>query len=173
MAQGANGATALHLALSPSLDHYSSSRRGPWEELGKWIAAQGANLMEQFAVGATELHWEPWARATDELQLATQLTISFSRRGPWKELAKWLAAQDGVDLNAKDEYGRAPLHFACTNGHLEMVQLLASGAGEDLMAQNANGKTPLHLAAFQGHFRVVRWLLTQGVVLAELDSIIL
>ena len=48
----------------------------------------------------------------------------------------------GVDVNAKDGYGRTPLHEAKTKEIAEL--LIAKGA--DVNAKNDEGKTPLDMA---------------------------
>jgi ankyrin repeat protein len=63
------------------------------------------------------------------------------------------------DLGAEpDKDGWAPLHYAATNGHLEVVQYLLSKE-VDVDAQSPSDTTPLMLAARYGHIRVVKYLL--------------
>ncbi len=51
----------------------------------------------------------------------------------------------GADINAKDKYGRTPLHWALSSNSEEMVELLVDhGAGVN--AKNLQGKTPLYYA---------------------------
>ena len=42
------------------------------------------------------------------------------------EMARLLLAQEGVDLNAKDKRGAAPLHLAAEQGCAELVKMLLS-----------------------------------------------
>ena len=56
-----------------------------------------------------------------------------------------------------DCYGNSPIHFAASNGHLQMLKFLTS-YGTDLMIPNENGKTPLKLAEVNGHCKVVEFL---------------
>lgn len=63
------------------------------------------------------------------------------------------------DLGAEPEKdGWAPLHYAATNGHLEVVQYLISKE-VDVDAQSPSDTTPLMLAARYGHIKVVKYLL--------------
>ncbi len=61
---------------------------------------------------------------------------------------------------------RTPLHYAATNGQLEVARwLIEQGAdvnAEEGRYENGHGSTPLHAAVRQGHFSVVRLLLDKG-----------
>ena len=50
----------------------------------------------------------------------------------------------GTDVNAKDDRGGTPLHWATVNGHKEIAELLIA-KGADVMAKRV-GLTPLHQA---------------------------
>ena len=64
----------------------------------------------------------------------------------------------GVDVEARDGDGRAPLHHAARDGDLSGAAcLLAAGADPD--AQDANGDTPLHHAAGRDDWTMVLQLL--------------
>jgi cytohesin len=52
---------------------------------------------------------------------------------------------DGVDVNAKAEYGRTPLHWAAWVGHKEIVELLIT-SGADVNVKGVGGITPLDSA---------------------------
>jgi len=64
-----------------------------------------------------------------------------------------------VDVNAKDDVGETPLHWAAWIGHKEIVELLIT-AGADV---NAKGDgTPLHHAALRGKKEIVELLIANG-----------
>ena len=75
------------------------------------------------------------------------------------------------ELNAKNERGNTPFHYACLKGNLEIVMILLKRAGKgskappiDIVAENKAGLLPLHLAIARSHFFVVHFLLSQEVV---------
>jgi hypothetical protein len=75
------------------------------------------------------------------------------------ELARWLVEQ-GADIDARDTYGRTPLHnrAASRNGRIEV--LLALGA--DIHVKDPHGDTPLHKAAMFANAAAVRLLVERG-----------
>jgi len=66
----------------------------------------------------------------------------------------------GADVNAKDKYGRTPLHTAVDGDYKELIELLIA-EGADV---NANSKigTPLHSAAFWGQKEIAELLIAEG-----------
>ena len=48
----------------------------------------------------------------------------------------------GADVNAKDNHGYTPLHWAADGGHKEVAELLIA-KGADVNAKNKYGDTPL------------------------------
>jgi len=70
----------------------------------------------------------------------------------------------GVDIDAKDDGGRTPLHLASQRGHQALVKYLIS-RGADVNAKEDRGNlhaTPLHHAVHGGHRDVVETLLVHG-----------
>jgi len=60
-----------------------------------------------------------------------------------KELVK-----AGVNVNARNECGWTPLHYAVGGGHLEIVKLLLKSGADVNAKEKMRGLTPLQLAGF-------------------------
>lgn len=70
------------------------------------------------------------------------------------------------DIDAKDEYGRTPLHNAAIQGRKDLAEeLIAQGA--DIKSRDNGGYTPLHGAAGFGQKDVAEVLIARG---ADIDA---
>lgn len=67
----------------------------------------------------------------------------------------------GVYLNATDDCGLTPLHYAAMGGHKETVAALIKACA-DLNATDGAGCTPLHYAAAHGHTKSIAALIKAG-----------
>eukprot|EP01102_Stenamoeba_stenopodia_P016452 TRINITY_DN5758_c0_g1_i1.p1 TRINITY_DN5758_c0_g1~~TRINITY_DN5758_c0_g1_i1.p1 ORF type:complete len:991 (+),score=244.84 TRINITY_DN5758_c0_g1_i1:31-3003(+) len=67
----------------------------------------------------------------------------------------------GADLNAKNAYGRTPLHEACASG-LEQCSLFLIVRGADASILDSNGEQPLHLALRCGLLSTIGHLVMKG-----------
>lgn len=72
-----------------------------------------------------------------------------------------LVKSDPQLLNARDENGRTPLHWAARGVHFEVLQFLVD-RGADVNARDANGTMALHSAAARGHLAASRCLVERG-----------
>ncbi|QET01528.1 MULTISPECIES: ankyrin repeat domain-containing protein [Cupriavidus] len=97
--------------------------------------------------------------------------IDFDKTNPAGENALMMAALQGdldsiklmvdgqeAEINKK---GWAPLHYAATNGHNDVVKYLVDHAAY-IDAESPNGSTPLMMAARGGHIETVKLLLDEG-----------
>jgi ankyrin repeat protein len=66
----------------------------------------------------------------------------------------------GADIDAKNNIGETPLHWASEEGHLPVVKALLSG-GANLLAANNDGELPIHQAMREGHSAVSKYLLRE------------
>ncbi len=55
----------------------------------------------------------------------------------------------GAKINAKDKYGRTPLHYAVVTGSMNMAEVLISH-GAEINARDSGGVSPLHLVDQSG-----------------------
>lgn len=78
-----------------------------------------------------------------------------------KELLK-----TGMDIDVKDDFGRAALHCAAQEGHIPAVHVLLE-YGADPFARDEEGMALIHYAALRGYEEIMWWLLESG---ADVDS---
>lgn len=72
-------------------------------------------------------------------------------------------------VNAKDEFGLTPLHYAARNGYLNIVKLLIEN-GADINAKDDFGSTILCAAAWGGHLEIVKLLIENGADVRAKDE---
>lgn len=78
-----------------------------------------------------------------------------------------LLLKRGIDPNQEDKHGEMAIHWACWNGHYEVVQLLIDHKAEVNARAKWNQSTPLIIAAVNGHVSIAELLLDYG---AEIDA---
>lgn len=108
------------------------------------------NIHERDRMGRTPLHYaaidRPDGTANDWKETDPARKAELHQRSVEFKLANVRHLIDsGADVNATDDNGDTPLHFAATHDSAEVVKMLLD-AGADVDAVNAKGETPLKRA---------------------------
>ncbi|MDI9336409.1 MAG: ankyrin repeat domain-containing protein [Gammaproteobacteria bacterium] len=121
--------------------------------------------------GQPALHWAVLHRAKNVVEfLLEQAELDLDQPNEHGESALMLAALTGqadlvelfISKGAEiNQPGWTALHYAVTNGHLEIARYLLENAAY-IDAQAPNGTTPLMMAAYYSSVHVVQFLLEQG-----------
>lgn len=90
------------------------------------------------------------------------------QQGEIEQVKKLLSVNPQL-VNAKDESGRTPLHWAARIQKLEMVKLLLE-RGADVNAKDDNGIAALHHLVFRGNLEGVEHLLEHGADVNIVDK---
>jgi len=69
--------------------------------------------------------------------------------------------KDGINVNAVDEIGFSPLHYACKRGYRDIIKLLLDKDADVNLISNES-ITPLHMAVTSGNKEVVKLLTDAG-----------
>jgi ankyrin repeat protein len=77
------------------------------------------------------------------------------------DMVRMVLEKDPSGIDNQDKWGLAPLHYACRNGHLDVVEELLK-AGANVNAVENYGFTPLHEAAENGRLAVAQTLIEGG-----------
>ena len=72
-----------------------------------------------------------------------------------------------VQVNARDGYGRAALHYAAERDEVCLEMLLDAGADPDI--PDGNQDTALHWAAYKNKWQCVKALLLRGATVDAVD----
>ena len=98
--------------------------------------------------------------ADDEEEYEVENLFDAARYGNLEICNEMLSTTPG-DLNAQDDVGRTPLHFAIAFGHEKVARRLMK-EGADLAIVDEKGNTPLHYAAGYGYEAIVEALIARG-----------
>lgn len=84
-------------------------------------------------------------------------------------LVKQLVEEDRELVNAKNNNGTAPLHYASSGKHLDIQKYLIE-KGADVNAKERDLSTPLHYAAVRNHQEGASLLIAKGANINALDN---
>ena len=76
-------------------------------------------------------------------------------------MVKYLVVEQHCDPMDKNEGNSTPLHYACCNGHLNIVQYLISEAHCNPSCEDNGGTTPFNYACSNGHLNIVQYLISE------------
>ncbi|XP_023318093.1 serine/threonine-protein phosphatase 6 regulatory ankyrin repeat subunit A-like [Trichogramma pretiosum] len=118
-ARDKSGCTPLHLALN-----------GVHEQIAEWLLRRGADINLANAQGSTPLHLISAGKMDCADFLQAFLEISDEQRRP-------------VEVDARDNEGKTPLHHAISHRHKKVFELLLRRGFDPNLADN-DGSTALH-----------------------------
>lgn len=128
-----SGVTPLHFAV---LGHHTN--------IVKYLLGYGADVN---------------AKATGIFEDFTPLHMAVNQG--YDDIVTVLLEKGGINVNARDQMGSAPLHFAGKNGCTNIVKLLLENKA-DVNAATNEGISTLHIAAFGNHEGIIKLLLNHG-----------
>jgi ankyrin repeat protein len=148
-------------------------------EVAALLLARGADPNARTKDGATPLHLAAYQHGWPHWKMVGLWDNVPVRTGPVDAapVVSVLAAH-GADVNARDEKGWTPLHWAAYGGHRTVTKaLLQAGADPSLRVRGAwvirtawsraemgaPGQTVLHFAAGSGDLELVKTILARGV----------
>ncbi|XP_028301314.1 acyl-CoA-binding domain-containing protein 6 [Gouania willdenowi] len=129
---------------------------------GRTKERRGAERKAGFGAAVSSLYQEETIREEDKN------IFDYCRENNIDHISKAISSQK-VDVNNKDEEGRALLHWACDRGHKEMVSVLLQHKA-DINSQDNEGQTALHYASACEFGDIVELLLNAGADPSIKDS---
>ncbi|XP_051167734.1 ankyrin repeat and death domain-containing protein 1A-like isoform X1 [Leptopilina boulardi] len=77
--------------------------------------------------------------------------------------------KETVDVDTRNNYGRAPIHLAASKGNTEIIEMLMQYKC-DIEVIDKNGMRPLHMAAWHGHREAVKMLINAGANISAVNK---
>jgi len=91
-------------------------------------------------------------------------------RGDLENVMRLVQEDPGILVSPDDDRGRTPLHFAASNGRLEVACYLLD-RGADIHTKDERGGTALWLACHSGHVGMVELLVSRGADPTKTNSV--
>ena len=113
-----------------------------------------------------EFLFDLYAMSREEVE--EMLFKEFDKIEPNFEKIKVIIDSGLVDVNAKNNGGRALLHEACLNDNIECAKLLLD-AGADVKAKDDYGQTPLYFACLNDNLECAELLIDAGADVGAKD----
>ncbi|XP_065215525.1 ankyrin repeat and death domain-containing protein 1A-like isoform X3 [Planococcus citri] len=77
--------------------------------------------------------------------------------------------KEPLDVNSRNNYGRAPIHWASSRGNIEIMEMLIAGKC-DIEAKDKYGMRPILMAAWHGHREAVQLLINHGADVSAVNK---
>jgi ankyrin repeat protein len=112
------------------------------------LLQNGADINAKYKYGScTPLHVACLYKNTDLVELLLSYYTGYSTN---------------ADVNARDNGGSTPLHYACGFGYNKKIVELLIQNGADVNAINYSNRTPLHITCHLGYDELVALLIQNG-----------
>ncbi|KAF7991747.1 hypothetical protein HCN44_010548 [Aphidius gifuensis] len=77
--------------------------------------------------------------------------------------------KEEVNVNSRNNYGRAPIHWAASRGYTEIMEMLIESKC-DIEISDKFGMRPVHMAASYGHQKAVKLLIDAGANVSAVNK---
>ena len=120
------------------------------------MAEQQNNLYWKCMFGRVEEVREALAAGADpNARVYNNTCLMVAALGNHSGVVELLLSTQGIQVNAKTEYGTTALHKACNSGSLAIIALIVKSPGVLLNERNNFGDTPIMLAISARHTQAV------------------
>ncbi|KAF5311914.1 hypothetical protein D9619_003422 [Psilocybe cf. subviscida] len=151
---GWTGETVIQDVAQPPPKPQAASGSSTADEDGIWDSdSQGSSSSSGGGAGMG-VHVSSMEAPTDTHDLTLHgLALANDTTG----ISTLLREHPETDLNARDEFGYAPIHLACDRGNAQVVKLLLE-RGADSSIKDPDDLSPLELSKEAGHVEIVKLL---------------
>ena len=85
-------------------------------------------------------------------------------------ILKHLVENHQLDLCAVNDYGMAPIHYACKEGRLNLVQYIIEHSSSLELPDISDGRTPFLIAVQYNQLEVIQYLIDKKCNLSATDD---